>query len=157
MWEACTLPHIRKAEVQRVNKGHRSSSYSHQFEMYKTNDKDTDALCPAPGPSARSACTRHHHPPKQHLSSSISQRSSTRCFSIPLKIPAKAVNHSIRTAAGGDCATYFPETALSQDSQKVKIFNVVLPEPWNSRGWCCQFARFLELRVRVGRLCGVVK
>lgn len=68
-----------------------------QFERYRTNDKDMDALCLMRAPSARSTCIRHHHPPKQHLSSNISRRNNIQYFLIQLKIPeeGKAINYQI--------------------------------------------------------------
>lgn len=50
-------------------------------------------------------------------------------------------------------ATHFSKTALSQDSQKMKILNVILPKSWNYSCWRCKFTGFLELRIRERCLC----
>lgn len=129
--------------------------YLHQFEMYKTNDINMDALCLTPEPFARSVCIRHHHPPKQHLSLNILRRSSTRCFAILLRIPEKNdiyMNSRVNWHQQPE-ATHFSKTALSQYSQKVKIFYIVLPKAWNNRGWRSELTGFLELRISIRRLC----
>lgn len=63
--------------------------YLHQFEMYKTNDRDTDAWCQVPTLCAQLACTPHHRPLEQHLSSSTLLHSNILCSSTRLKIPKR--------------------------------------------------------------------
>jgi hypothetical protein len=59
----------------------------HQFEMYKTSDRDTDALCPMPKLFAQLMCTLHRHPPERHLFLNTLWHNNILCSSTRLKIP----------------------------------------------------------------------